>query len=74
MNRSRARSGGGFDLVHDLLTRDGTLIAPAETEVSQILLEKLYNFAQLSGIKEPIQVVSAWKGVTDDERVLPVME
>jgi response regulator RpfG family c-di-GMP phosphodiesterase len=44
----------GSILKLDLLTKDGLLIAAAETQVSAMLLEKLHNFAQLSGIREPI--------------------
>lgn len=46
----------GAILKSDLCTRDGTLIVPAGTEISPTLIEKLRNFARLSGIKEPIQV------------------
>jgi response regulator RpfG family c-di-GMP phosphodiesterase len=44
-------------LKSDLLTKDGLLIAAAETQVSLLLLRKFHNFAQLSGIREPIRVV-----------------
>lgn len=47
----------GAVLKSDLCTQDGTLIVPADTLISATLLEKLRNFARLSGIKEPIQVV-----------------
>lgn len=48
----------GLTLRAELLTKDGTLICPADTKVSPTLLAKLRNFAQLSGIKEPICVAS----------------
>jgi hypothetical protein len=46
----------GAVLKADLLTSEGTLIVAAGTEISAMLLEKLRNFAQLSGIKEPILI------------------
>lgn len=46
----------GAVLKADLLTSEGTLIVSAGTEISPMLLEKLRNFAQLSGIKEPILI------------------
>ena len=46
----------GNRLKADVMTSDGTLIVTAGTEVSQVVMEKLHNFADLSGIKEPIFV------------------
>ena len=46
----------GWTLLGDLETSDGTLIARSGTKVTPMLLEKLRNFAQISGIKEPIHV------------------
>jgi response regulator RpfG family c-di-GMP phosphodiesterase len=46
----------GAVLKADLLTSEGTLMVAAGTEISAMLLEKLRNFAQLSGIKEPILI------------------
>lgn len=43
-------------LSSDLLTNDGLLIVPAGTRVSQIILEKVHNFQELSGIQEPVHV------------------
>ena len=40
----------------DITTNDETLIVTAGTEVSQLVMEKLRNFAELSGIKEPIHI------------------
>src|SRR5207237_1172418 len=40
----------------DLLTADGALIFPAGTEISELILEKIRNFQELSGLKEPIHV------------------
>jgi response regulator RpfG family c-di-GMP phosphodiesterase len=47
--------------VHDrlasgILTLDGTLIVAAETILTQMHMEKIRNFAELSGIQEPIYV------------------
>jgi response regulator RpfG family c-di-GMP phosphodiesterase len=47
----------GYTLKSDLTTRDGMLIAAAETQVTPLLLRKFQNFAQLSGIEEPISIV-----------------
>ena len=46
----------GHVLKTNVMTADGTLIVTAGTEVSQVVMEKLHNFADLSGIKEPIYV------------------
>jgi len=46
----------GQVLKANLMTKDGMLIVTAGTEVSQVVMEKLHNFADLSGIKEPIYV------------------
>lgn len=46
----------GQVLLSPVMTNDGVLIVPAGTEISQMLIEKLKNFAALSGIKEPIYV------------------
>src|SRR5882672_9179369 len=46
----------GQVLKANVMTRDGMLIITAGTEVSQVVMEKLHNFAELSGIKEPIYV------------------
>jgi len=49
----------GHILKADLTTADGTLIVPAGTGISQTVMQKLRNFAELSGIKEPLHVESA---------------
>ena len=46
----------GQTLLSNVETKDGSLIVAAGTKVSAMILEKLRNFAELSGIKEPIQV------------------
>ena len=46
----------GQVLLSAVTTNDGVLIVPAGTEISEMLIEKLKNFASLSGIKEPIYV------------------
>jgi hypothetical protein len=43
-------------LKSDLITHGGTLIIAAGTEISPMLLQKLRNFARLSGIQEPVRV------------------
>ena len=43
-------------LAADLFTSDGTLIVCAGTEISQMILNKIHNFEELSGLKEPILV------------------
>jgi len=48
----------GQRVVADLLTADGVVIAPAETTVSGILIRRIRNIAQLSGIQEPIQIAA----------------
>jgi response regulator RpfG family c-di-GMP phosphodiesterase len=46
----------GHELMSAVETLEGRLIAPAGTVVSQMMLERFHNFAELSGIKEPIYV------------------
>lgn len=46
----------GQVLLSALTTNDDVMIVPAGTIISQSLLEKLSNFAELTGIKEPIYV------------------
>ena len=46
----------GHVLCEDLETRDGVLIAKAGSYVSKMMLQRVKNFAELSGIKEPIYV------------------
>lgn len=46
----------GHELTSAVETLDGRLIAPAGTVISQMMLERFLNFAELSGIKEPIYV------------------
>ncbi len=48
----------GQYLTGGIKTRDGNLIVPSGTIISQVHLEKLRNFAQLSGLIEPIMVAS----------------
>jgi hypothetical protein len=43
-------------LAADLFTADGTLIVCAGTEISQMILHKIRNFQELSGLKEPILI------------------
>jgi response regulator RpfG family c-di-GMP phosphodiesterase len=47
----------GMKLAADLRTLDGIMIVSAGMVVSPTLLEKLRNFAELTGIKEPISVM-----------------
>lgn len=46
----------GQVLKANVMTKDGMLIITAGTEVSQVVMEKLHNFSELSGINEPIYV------------------
>jgi response regulator RpfG family c-di-GMP phosphodiesterase len=46
----------GHVLSSNVETKDGVLIVCAGTKVSQLALEKLRNFDQIQGIKEPIHV------------------
>lgn len=46
----------GQVLVSDITTKDGLLIIAAGNRISPSLLERLRNFAALSGVKEPIYV------------------
>jgi response regulator RpfG family c-di-GMP phosphodiesterase len=46
----------GHVLSSNVETNDGVLIVCAGTKVSQMALEKLRNFAQIQGIKQPIHV------------------
>jgi response regulator RpfG family c-di-GMP phosphodiesterase len=46
----------GMVLYSDILTKDGTLVLSAGHQISEMSLEKIQNFDQLSGIKEPIFV------------------
>lgn len=45
-------------LAADLFTSEGALIICAGTEISQLIMEKIHNFQDLVGIKEPIHVVA----------------
>jgi response regulator RpfG family c-di-GMP phosphodiesterase len=46
----------GHRLAAGIATHDGLLIVPAGTVVTDMHLEKVRNFAQVTGIREPIQV------------------
>ena len=46
----------GHVLVHDLLTVEGTLLLKEGTRISPPVLQKLRNFSQITGIKQPISV------------------
>ena len=48
----------GHRLLANVQTADGMLIVPSGTEVSQAVMGKLRNFAELSGIKEPILIAA----------------
>jgi len=48
--------GVGMVLYSDLLTKEGTLVLSAGHQISQMSLQKIQNFDQLSGIQEPIFV------------------
>ena len=40
----------------DVISTDGMVIASAGTVVTQMVMEKLFNFAQLTGVNEPILI------------------
>ena len=44
----------GMVLTSGIYTNNGVLIFPTGTKISLIILKKLYNFSEMSGIKEPI--------------------
>ena len=46
----------GMVLHSDLRTKDGTMVLAAGHQITQMSLQKIQNFDQLSGIKEPIFV------------------
>lgn len=46
----------GMILTKDLKTQNGLLIAPADTTINMMLLERIRNFALTAGIHEPITV------------------
>jgi hypothetical protein len=46
----------GQMLAAPVLTSDGMVIVGSGTRVTQVILEKLRNFAELSGVKEPIHI------------------
>ena len=48
----------GMVLYSNVLTKDGVLIITAGHEINEMTLGKIHNFESLSGIREPIFVVS----------------
>lgn len=46
----------GHDLAADVETEDGRMIVAAGTVISQMMVERLANFAELGGVKEPVFV------------------
>jgi response regulator RpfG family c-di-GMP phosphodiesterase len=48
----------GMVLYSNVLTKDGVLIITAGHEINEMTLEKIQNFQSLSGIREPIFVMS----------------
>ena len=48
----------GLILKSNLQTKDGLLIVAEETQITEMLLKKLGNFAELTGIREPICVLN----------------
>lgn len=51
-----ARLRPGMILSDDLKTLSGLLIAPADTPINPILLERIRNFASTTGVQEPVRV------------------
>ncbi|MBI3418226.1 MAG: response regulator [Verrucomicrobia bacterium] len=48
----------GDILQADIQTRDGSLILAAGNKISPMILQKIRNFAQLTGLKEPIHILT----------------
>ena len=48
----------GQMLLSNVLNNDGVMLVTAGTRITSTLLERLHNFAELSGVKEPIYVES----------------
>ena len=46
----------GMMLAEDVLTSNGMLIVKAKTQVTAVLLQRLHNFAMVSGVREPLAV------------------
>jgi response regulator RpfG family c-di-GMP phosphodiesterase len=46
----------GQMLLSDVETKDGILVVPAGIKITRLFLEKINNFAEFSGVKEPIFV------------------
>jgi response regulator RpfG family c-di-GMP phosphodiesterase len=55
----------GDTLAQDVQTADGTLLVTANTQITAPLLEKLKNFADLTGLKGPILIASRKKPAID---------
>jgi response regulator RpfG family c-di-GMP phosphodiesterase len=49
----------GMVLNSDVLTRDGTLVLAAGHRISEMSVERIQNFQQVSGIREPIMIKKA---------------
>lgn len=47
----------GMTLASDLMTKDGMLILPIGSKLNLIMLKKVYNFAEISGVKEPVMII-----------------
>jgi response regulator RpfG family c-di-GMP phosphodiesterase len=47
----------GHILASDILTDDGTLVVSSGAQISQALMRKLHNFAEIIGLREPISIV-----------------
>jgi response regulator RpfG family c-di-GMP phosphodiesterase len=48
----------GWTLADAARTRGGVLLVPAGTQISQMIMEKLRNFADLGDLEEPMSVIS----------------
>lgn len=62
--RPAVRRSVGFDLLQagqvlaaDLNTRDGVMVIGAGTRVTPLIMERLRNFASVSGLEEPIYIL-----------------
>lgn len=56
-------------LAGDVVTKDGTLVVAAGAQISSALLNKLRNFHEFTGLREPISVFSECAMVTSDPSV-----
>ena len=56
----------GWTLSAAARTRDGSMIVPAGTQISPMLMEKLRNFAELGNLQEPVMVTTGTPTISAD--------